>query len=454
MVNEERAKLKEQCEATVSEYALYHSGHFVALSDDQDFVQLLQDTLQKTLRLTLQDTLTLVFEPGLLLRVIRELFITCTAPVLILERLFGGRDLCFIIRQLKTAYPDLKIIVLTGGVEQERLMYLHENGADNFISKPVSAKTLLAKIAFTLKPHGKLGQLIEAARKKLREGKKEEALLICKQVLEIRPDSAAGFLAMGDVLLALERKEAAKHAFLRASQLAELFLEPLHRLAELYGEEGDEKQRLQYLKRMDVLSPLNLERKVDMGGIHLHLGEEEEAKRLFNAAVSQASMEALNQITFISSRIADLYVDTNPTEAEKYLRSSLEVKKGYLSREDIQIFNRLGISLRQQGRWNDAILEYKKALKIAPDDENLYYNIGMACAEGKDFATAKAHLLRVLELNPDFLRISCQVAYNIGAVFIQANDKNRGQRCLKAALELNPDFVLAKRALLTVEDGL
>lgn len=454
MVSEGRSKLKEQCEATISEYALYHNGRFIALSDDQNFLTLLQDTLQRTLRLSLQETLTLVSEPAFLLQVIRELSNAATAPVLFLERIFGGCDLCFIIRQLKNAYPELKIIVLTGGVEQERLMYLHEIGADNFIAKPISTKTLLAKIAFTLKPHGKLGQLIEAARRKLREGKKEEALLICRQVLEIRPDSAAGFLAMGDALLALERKEAAKHAFLRASQLAELFLEPLRRLAELYGEEGNEKQQLQYLKKMDALSPLNLERKVDMGGIHLHLGDEEEARRLFHAAVDQASREALNQITFISTRIADLYVDSNPMEAEKYLRSSLEVKKGYLNREDIQIFNRLGISLRQQGRWNDAILEYKKALKIAPDDENLYYNIGMACAEGKDFVTAKAHLLRVLELNPDFLRISCQVAYNMGAVFVQANDKHRGLWCLNTSLELDPDFAPAKRALAAVEGGL
>lgn len=58
--------------------------------------------------------------------------------------------------------------------------------------------------------------------------------------------------------------------------------------------------------------------------------------------------------------------DSDPVQAEKYLRQCLEIKGQNLSADDLSTFNQLGISLRKQGRWKDAITEYKKALKIIP----------------------------------------------------------------------------------------
>ncbi|MEG2004927.1 MAG: tetratricopeptide repeat protein [Bilophila sp.] len=439
-----------QYESTVVEYAMKSNGHFIVLSDDQSFTTLLRLTLQKELGLVSPGLLTPVVTAGNLLRVVSETTTRHPTPVLLLEQVMGGRDFSFMVQQLKSAYPNLKIIVLTNGVERERLMFLHEIGADNFIAKPMSANTLIEKLAFTLKPQGKLGQLIDLARQKVRDNDPSGALMICNQVLEVKPNSAAGYLIMGDAYLAMKNTEEAKDAYLTASQHAELFLEPLRRLADLYGSIGDIQGRLRYLQRLDALSPLNVDRKIDMGEIHLGLGHESEAAVLFSTAMQQVARDAASQISAISTRIADMYAESDPAEAERYLRAGLETKGSYLSREDIQIFNRLGISLRQQGRWKDALAEYQKAIKIAPDDENLYYNMGMACAEGKDFTNARLHILKALELNPDLISSSHNIAYNMGAVFVQANSRERGIQCLKLALELNPEFGPAKRALATL----
>ncbi|MDE7064247.1 MAG: tetratricopeptide repeat protein, partial [Desulfovibrionaceae bacterium] len=149
----------------------------------------------------------------------------------------------------------------------------------------------------------------------------------------------------------------------------------------------------------------------------------------------------------VASRVAALYAEKNPQEAEKFLRRALEAKGAYLSKEDIGTFNRLGILLRNQGKWKEALVEYQKALKVAPDDENLYYNMGMACAEGKEFREAQVYMLKALAINPDLPRTATNIAYNIALVFGQNGDKKRAADCLNIALECDPEFEPARRAL-------
>ena len=441
-----RAK-QAQYANTVTEYMTKQSGHVVALSDDQSFLTLLRLTLVKELGLPQSDILTFVSDPSQLLRVLKDVTKQHPAPIVFLERSMGGRDQSFLVKQFKDAFPKVRIIVLTVTAEKARLMLLHEVGADNFIAKPVSVNTLIEKIAFTLRPQNKLGQIIDAAKLLLAQQRADEAIKLCQQILEIKPNSAAGFLVLGDAYRAKGEKEHAQEAYETASQHAELFLEPLRRLADLHGESGDSQARLRYLQRLDALSPLNVHRKVDMGELHLTLGNAEEAQRLFDTAVEQVTKEALTHISSIAGRIASFYAEKDPVQAEKYLRKSLDTKGNMLSVDDISLFNQLGISLRQQGRWKDAIEEYGKAIKIAPGDENLYYNMGMACAEGKDFQAARGHMIKALEINAELPRLAANIAYNMGVVFLQADSPERAAACLKIALELNPEFAAARQAL-------
>jgi tetratricopeptide (TPR) repeat protein len=353
------------------------------------------------------------------------------------------------VRQCKEIYPDLRIIILTNDVQREQLTLLHEIGADNCVTKPVSINTLVEKIAFTLKPQGKLGQLIDAAKAHLAKDEPEAALQLSRQILEIKPNSAVGYLVIGDAYRQMGDLEAARKSYEQASEYAELFIEPLRRLGELHGAMGDPEGYLKYLERMDQISPLNAERKVDMGELHLNLGRPETAQKLFDTAVEiAAAIEIANEeLIRIANRIAKLCLDKAPLLAEKYLRRSLEAKGKNLSREDLSTFNQLGITLRQQGRWRDALAEYEKALRIAPNDENLYYNMGMANAEGRNFAEARASMAKALEVNRDLPKVSSQIAYNIGMIFMYAGSREEARRHLRTALELDPGFEAAHTTL-------
>lgn len=446
MANDLASRLKgKQYEQAIIDY-LHNRGHFVCVTDDTQFTTLLRSTLLKQLGQG-PDVLTSTVDSDQSLRLIREISVRKYMPVVFLERMMGGRDMGFMVRQLKNAFTDLRIIMLTGEADRQRLVLLHEIGADNFITKPISINGLIEKIAFTIKPQGKLGQLIDLARSFVTQNNPQQALKVCKQILELKSNSAAAFLVIGDAFKALGKVDRAREAYEEASKNSEMYLEPLRKLADLFGELNDIPKRLYYLERLDQLSPLNVERKVDMGEIHLTLGNEDAAGKLFEAAVNLATKEALNYIGEVASRVAALYAEKDPAQSEKFLRRALDAKGQYLTKDDIATFNRLGIILRNQGKWREALAEYQKAVKVAPDDENLYYNMGMACAEGREFREAQVYMLKALALNADLPRSGVTIAYNIGLVFMQSGGKDKARDCLKIALELSPDYAPALKAL-------
>lgn len=276
------------------------------------------------------------------------------------------------------------------------------------------------------------------------EGKYDEALAACQKILTLKPGSAAAYLVIGDAQRAMHDYEKARIAYETAAKSADLYLAPLQHLAEMYEELGDQQSQLRCLQKLDAISPLNFNRKVSLGELHLAMGEAEKAEEFFDKAMAQITKEAMDGISVLSGRIAAIYADKDPVKAEKFLRNSLDVKSKYLSREDLITFNQLGINLRKQGRWKDAIIEYKRAIRIAPDDENLYYNIGMAFAEGGDFLQAKANLLKAVDLNPEIPGASPNIAYNFGAVFLQSKDRERAAHFFQLALQLRPDFPAAR----------
>jgi len=397
----------------------------------------------------LSNALTIVEGVSPLKRMINARAKANSGTIVFMERVMNGRVHDPLVRQCKEMYPGLRIIILTNDVQREQLTLLHEIGADNCVTKPVSLNTLVEKIAFTLKPQNKLGHLIDAAKEHLAKNKPEAALKLSRQILEIKPNSAVGYLVIGDACRQMGDLEAARKSYEQASEYAELFMEPLRRLGELYGAMGDPEGHLKYLERMDQISPLNAERKVDMGELHLNLGRPEAAQKLFDTAVKiAAAIEIANEeLSRIANRIAKLCLDKAPLLAEKYLRCSLEAKGKSLSRADLSTFNQLGITLRQQGRWQDALVEYEKALRIAPNDENLYYNMGMANAEGHNFAEARANMVKALEVNQDLPTAGPQIAYNIGMIFMYAGSREKAEHHLRTALELDPGFEAAHTAL-------
>lgn len=442
----EQAK-NSQYENTVIDFVRGEHGCFIVVTDDQAFLSVLRTVLNKYLGLAQANLLRIEHSLVHTLKAVADADKAGHAPILLLERTLDGQDSTLTVKQLKATFSKLLVIILTVEISKERIMYLHEVGADNFIAKPISANTLVEKLAFTIKPQNKLGQLIDEAKARLLEGKPEKAKESAAVILEIKPRSPAGLMVLGDAELALGNAAAAKKAYREASDNADLYLEPLRRLANLAEQTGALEECLEYLEKLNRLSPLNSERKVDMGKINLDLGHEEQAQRLFEEAIDRVAKDSMDRIGELAERIATIYADSDPERSETFLRKALDIKKKRLTREDIRVFNRLGINLRRQGKWQEAIEEYKRALKIVPDDEHLHYNLGLAYMDGKVYREALACMKKALKLNEKLPDSSALVAYRMGMAFLQGADKKNAVFCLKAALRQQPDMKNAKEAL-------
>lgn len=433
--------------AVLRDYFVKRSGQLLCLSDDPTFVNLLRLTV-KELAVNQPELIVLIPDASRALKAISDSFAADKKPALFIERVMGTTgETSFLVKQFRESFPELRIFVMTTTAEKGRIMLLYESGADNFILKPISSIDLIEKMSATLRQPSIIRQLLDKARTLIVKNVSTEAIKITQKVLEVKPDNASGYVVMGDALRVSGMADKAQVAYERACKYSEDYLEPLQKLVDLARETGKPDMQLEYLKRLDTLSPLNAQRKVEMGELQVTLGNTEAAKQLFDTAVHRAYKDAMAQVAAMTEKIAVSLQEADPVQAEKYLRRCLELKGNDLTVDDLSTFNQLGISLRKQGRWQDAIVEYKKALKIAPQAEVLFYNIAMAHAEGKEYDTAIRSMLKALSLNSGLPRSSAGIAYNMGRVFSLGYTRDKAMQCLEIALELQPDHEAARTLL-------
>lgn len=95
---------------------------------------------------------------------------------------------------------------------------------------------------------------------------------------------------------------------------------------------------------------------------------------------------------------AEIYMDTDKIgAAEDVLNEILES-----GTDSLNVFNTLGVLYRKKGDTGTALLQYKKALKVHPDEPYIYYNIGRLYLDLKDTDNAKLNFHTALEKDPEF----------------------------------------------------
>lgn len=443
----QKKQVQGKHQAVVRDFFTKMNGHFICVTDDQTFLALLRNTV-KSLALNKSGLIDLFPDPSKVLKAITDDFNAKRTPALFIERTMSGSgDTNFLIKQFRESFPELRIFAMSSNADKGRLMLLHEAGVDNILIKPISAVDLMEKMAISLKPPSPLKQLLDKARNFISRNVGLDALKITRKVLEVKPDSAAGYVVMGDALRLAGEQDKAQAAYERATKQQENYMEPLQKLADLAKEKNDQDMQYEYLKRLDDLSPLNSQRKMEMAELQMARGNTDAAKELFDGAMNRTFKDAMQQVAAVAEKIAMSLQEKDPAQAEKYLRKCLDLKGDDLTIDDLATFNQLGISLRRQGKPFEAIKEYQRALKIAPNSSEIYYNMAMAYYEHKEKETAIRSMLKAFQINPALPNTSANIAYNMGRVFATGITKDKAKGCLKIALQLEPEFKPAKDLL-------
>ncbi|WP_029897612.1 tetratricopeptide repeat protein [Desulfohalovibrio reitneri] len=362
-------------------------------------------------------------------------------PFIFLETRLDEESPLEFMREVQSGVTGAKVAVLAAEVNQSQLFLFHEKGADGLVLKPAGPNAIIQKAAFVLNPQSELEELIAEGKRLIGKEEFEAAINVARAVLARKPGSPAGLLIMGDALKGMRKREEALRAYKTASDNAKLFLEPLKRIVQFHLEDNNEREMLTYLVKLDHLSPLNLDRKVEIGGIHLRHGEEEKAQRYFDKAVSFAGMEGASSVACeMSMSIGAMLLDERPDLALKYFRNSLRLSKGSSRSYQMATFNRIGIALRQKGMWEESVEAYLEAEEIAPDDENIQYNICLAYYDGGEYAKALERLEKALRINPDFHGDDASILYSVAHIYMKARRKDRALECLNRILDIHGGY--------------
>jgi tetratricopeptide (TPR) repeat protein len=384
---------------------------------------------------------------------LKDLVADGAVPFLFLEYSLDSELTISYLRHVKPLYPEMKVVVISREINRERLFQFYEEGADSFLKKPASINSVIKKIAFMLKPRCEADALISEGREHIRDNRFEEAQDVAEQILSRWPRNAAAMVILGDAKKGLAQREEALRAYRQAEDNACDYLEPLQKLAAMYCEDDNRDEALKYLCKLDHLSPLNCSRKIRIAEIHFEQGDSQSAEQYFDQAIDAAKDEALGAVGEMSLDIAEMATRFDPAMAAKYYRRSLEMVKNSKGALAMSVYNRLGISLRKQGLWNEAIEAYAEATRHAPDDENIQFNMSLAYGEGQQYRQAAEHMRNALVINPDMYRDNPNLAYAVGSTLARGDMPREAADILTYLLEIAPGFRDAEKLLREVTTG-
>ncbi|MYL84414.1 tetratricopeptide repeat protein [Desulfovibrio aerotolerans] len=434
-------------ERIVAEY-FAETGLVVVCSDDESFTRQLKyalSTLRIDVKTVLRETADFDEVATLAAKTVERL----ASPLLVfLERRLHKTTCLKTVKTLKKFYSDkVRLVVISTELSRDEMILTHEVGADSFITKPISANALIEKIAFAIRPNTQLGVLLDRAAALIAQGDLDQAQRVATKAFELKPGSLKAHLLLGDVALRRGDHGLAERHYTEAVKAEKLFIEPLKRLVDLYEASGNAEKRLSCLTRLDALSPLNYERKAAIGEAYLDRGDTEQAKIFFEEARRVVGKVAVDMVSESLMDMARKIGERDPEMALRFVTEAIAAKGEAITRADLWMFNNRGILLRRQGNWQEAAENYRKALAVAPDDAGVRYNLGVAHAEGKDYATALDHFEAALALAPDLIRQGPTVGYNMATAYHRCRNLEAARQFCQLSLELDPGYEPARRLL-------
>lgn len=175
----------------------------------------------------------------------------------------------------------------------------------------------------------------------------------------------------------------------------EIFLQNLSahkKFKEIFGEftfaDTDLDTNLEFVKSMITAQEQEIVQKIEKDE------EAAEAQRLEMAKAEEEKKEALNQK---AQDVTVLIDEGNLSEALEIIKENDEIRNSVLRH-----YNSLGIQNREDKNYDEAVKNYSKAMTVAPDDENLHYNVARAYLEQGKLDKAEAILGKALQLNTEF----------------------------------------------------
>lgn len=245
-------------------------------------------------------------------------------------------------------YATLPFFLADSSFTQPKVAQAGQAGATGLIVKPYELETMKNKMETMAEILGiapsKTEMTLEEGMKLLESEDYGQALDVFENMVK-QGESPEVYYNIGYIKTSQKKYEEAIEAFRKATELDRLFAKAFKGMGRAYKE----------------------------------LGQTKEAEESLNKA-------------------AEIYLGSEKDEdAEEILNEILE-----LGPDSVNVYNSLGILYRKKGQPSIAIKHYMKALKIHPNEPNIYYNIGRLHVELKNLDKGKFYFKKAITINPGF----------------------------------------------------
>jgi len=288
---------------------------------------------------------------------------------------------------------DVSFMVITGETNPEVFAALSEMGVLECLVKPFSFKLFMDRINVFLQ---RLTDPVEKSYTEvshlIADGDYREALAKLQQLDKSELVKPKWLNMKGEIYLGMGFLNHARECIEQALKSCEGYLTALCNQAKLEEKAGNLAAAAAALEKADAISPLMVDRKIDLSDLFFQLDRDEEGKEMLCKA------GAMTQDVDTKLEVSEKLTKKGYTkEADKIISRLLSFKFS-----GIENCNKIGISLRKQGKYREAERSYMSALTYHPDNAAIYYNMGVLYLYEAKSMRATECFTKAMKLNPEF----------------------------------------------------
>lgn len=308
----------------------------------------------------------------------------------------SGLDLLERVRKSR-AYFNLPFVVIAAEDQKVAILNMVEYEVDYYLIKPVTIKSmgaLLKRIVENLTSPSRYDLAIYAGKYYYINKDLEKARKSFSIAVQINPGAALPHMYLGKVYSRLGELEEAESAYNRAVAIQSNYLGALEGLADIYEKREDYPGLVNCLEKIIENTSTNFYNLVRLGSALLKVQKFDRAGLYLKKAARAARGNPEQIVQVMESFIEAGFVEEADDLYSRYFQEDDDKTADFL--------NRLGRKCVLTGQYEKGKGFLLSGLKLRPQHEGLNYTIAFLFYHMKDYDGARAHLQKVLRLNPDF----------------------------------------------------
>lgn len=247
------------------------------------------------------------------------------------------------------------------------------------------------------------------------------AALAFEAAVQQQPDHVEAWVYLGSAQAQNEKETAAIRALEQALKLDPNNLDALMGLAVSYTNEGYDSTAYRTLERWlsvkypGILDPKDLHPPADMGFTDRQQLHDKVTNLFIQAAQLSPDGEHMDPDVQVGLGVL-FYGAEEYDKAVDCFQSALHSTEMGISNQQEQLhllWNRLGATLANSGRSEEAIAAYEQALSLSPNFVRARYNLGVSCININCHQEAACHFLAALEMHKSIEKSGRNKAYEI-----------------------------------------